>query len=70
MITNRTLSIAQLFQDHIEKLKLNWVAAVGVERLVELNDLETFGPDVVGHLNMATPDRRHHGGQAAGADRR
>ena len=52
MITNRTLSIAQLFQDHIEKLKLNWVAAVGVERLVELNDLETFGPDVVGHLNI------------------
>ena len=52
MITNRTLSISQLFQDHIEKLKLNWVAAVGVERLVELNDLETFGPDVVGHLNI------------------
>ena len=52
MITNRTLSISQLFHDHIEKLKLNWVAAVGVERLVELNDLETFGPDVVGHLNI------------------
>lgn len=52
MITNRTLSITQLYQDHIEKLKLTWVAAVGVERLVELNDLETFGPDVVGHLNL------------------
>ncbi len=52
MITNRTLSITQLFEDHIEKLKLNWVAAVGVERQVELKDLETFGPDVVGHLNL------------------
>ena len=52
MIATRTLSITQLFEDHVEKLKLNWVAAVGVERLVELKDMETFGPDVVGHLNL------------------
>ncbi len=52
MITTRTLSITQLFEDHVEKLKLNWVAAVGVERQVELKDMETYGPDVVGHLNL------------------
>ena len=52
MIATRTLSITQLFEDHVEKLKLNWVASVGVERLVELKDMETFGPDVVGHLNL------------------
>jgi HPr kinase/phosphorylase len=52
MITTRTLSITQLFEDHLEKLKLTWVAAVGVERQVELKDMETYGPDVVGHLNL------------------
>ena len=52
MIPTRTLSITQLYQDHLEKLKLAWVAAVGVERHVELKDMETYGPDVVGHLNL------------------
>ncbi len=52
MITTRTLSITQLYEDHLEKLKFTWVAAVGVERLVELKDQEIFGPDVVGHLNL------------------
>jgi HPr kinase/phosphorylase len=41
-----------MYQDHQEKLKLTWVAAVGVERHVELKDMETYGPDVVGHLNL------------------
>ena len=52
MITTRTLSITQLYEDHLEKLKFTWVAAVGVERQVELKDQEIFGPDVVGHLNL------------------
>ena len=52
MISTRKLSITQLYQDHLEKLKLTWVAAVGVERHVELKDMETYGPDVVGHLNL------------------
>jgi len=52
MIATRSLSITQLYEDHLEKLKLTWVAAVGVERQVELKDMETFGPDVVGHLNL------------------
>jgi HPr kinase/phosphorylase len=52
MITTRALSITQLYEDNLEKLKLTWVAAVGVDRQVELKDMETFGPDVVGHLNL------------------
>ena len=52
MIATRALSITQLYEDHLEKLKLTWVAAVGVERQVELQDMETYGPDVVGHLNL------------------
>jgi Serine kinase of the HPr protein, regulates carbohydrate metabolism len=57
MISTRTLSVTQLYQDHIEKLKLAWVAAVGVERHVELQDMETYGPDVVGHLNLVYSHR-------------
>lgn len=52
MTTHRTMSITQLYEDHIEKLKLSWVAAEGIEREVELRDQEIFGPDVVGHLNL------------------
>lgn len=52
MLTTRKLSITQLYQDHHEKLKLTWIAATGVERHVELKDMETYGPDVVGHLNL------------------
>ena len=41
MIDKRTLSISQLYDDNFEKLKLTWVAAVGVERFVRLQDLAT-----------------------------
>ena len=52
MIDKRTLSISELYDDNFEKLKLTWVAAVGVERYVRLPDQGTYGPDVVGHLNL------------------
>lgn len=52
MIPARTLSITQLYTDHLEKLKLTWIAAVGVERQVVLKDQGIYGPDVVGHLNL------------------
>jgi len=52
MIDKRTLSITQLYDDNLEKLKLTWVSAVGVERLVRLQDQAIYGPDVVGHLNL------------------
>lgn len=52
MMPTRTLSITQLYTDHLEKLKLTWIAAVGVERQVVLKDQGIYGPDVVGHLNL------------------
>ncbi|MDR1934880.1 MAG: HPr(Ser) kinase/phosphatase [Candidatus Accumulibacter sp.] len=52
MIPTRKLSITQIYQDNVEKLKLTWIAASGVERDVELKDMEIYGPDVVGHLNL------------------
>ena len=52
MITVRSFSVKELFEDHVEKLNLTWVAAVGIDRPVQLKDKEVFGPDVVGHLNL------------------
>ncbi|MDR0378789.1 MAG: HPr kinase/phosphorylase, partial [Candidatus Accumulibacter sp.] len=52
MISTRKLSITRLYQDNFEKLRLAWVAACGVEREVELREMEVYGPDVVGHLNL------------------
>ena len=52
MSAQRTLSITRLYEDHIEKLKLSWIAAIGIERLVALGDQEVYGPDIVGHLNL------------------
>jgi HPr kinase/phosphorylase len=52
MTPTRKLSITQIYRDNLEKLKLTWVAANGVERDMELKDMEIYGPDVVGHLNL------------------
>lgn len=52
MNSARALSIAQIYENHAEHLKLTWVAAEGVDRDVELADHEVFGPDVVGHFNL------------------
>ena len=57
MIANRSLSITQLYEDNIEKLNLTWVAAVGIDRQIELKDQESYGPDVVGHLNLIYSQR-------------
>ena len=48
----QTLSVLQLYEDHLESLNLTWEAAVGVDRHVEIKDREVFGPDVVGHMNL------------------
>ncbi len=52
MTAQRALSITRLYEDHIERLKLTWAAAIGIERLVELGDQEIYGPDIVGHFNL------------------
>jgi HPr kinase/phosphorylase len=57
MISTRKLSVTQIYRDNLERLKLAWVAASGIERDVELKDMETYGPDVVGHLNLVYSHR-------------
>ncbi|MDR1708809.1 MAG: HPr(Ser) kinase/phosphatase [Candidatus Accumulibacter sp.] len=51
MIPTRKLSITRLYEDNLERLKLAWIAAVGVDRQAEVQNMEIYGPDVVGHLN-------------------
>ena len=46
------LSISQMYDDHAEKLRLTWVAAIGIDRKLALTEPEFFGPDVVGHFNL------------------
>ncbi|MBL8413727.1 MAG: HPr kinase/phosphorylase [Propionivibrio sp.] len=57
MLAKRVLSIIQLYEENLEKLKLTWVAAVGVERQIELKDQAIYGPDVVGHFNLIYSQR-------------
>lgn len=53
----RQISIAQLFEDHRDKLDLTWVAANGAKRHLELKERGNYGADVVGHLNLIHPER-------------
>lgn len=60
----RRFSVAQLYEDHREKLKLTWVAAVGHDRQIEIRQQGNYGADVVGHLNMIHPERLQVIGEA------
>ena len=53
----RQFSIAQLYEDHREKLQLNWIAAIGADRQVTLKESGNYGADVVGHLNLIHSER-------------
>jgi HPr kinase/phosphorylase len=53
----RQISIAQLFEDHRDKLSLSWVANVGSDRRLGLKEHGNYGADVVGHLNLIHPER-------------
>lgn len=57
MIAGRRFSIAKLYDDHRDKLRLAWIAAVGVDRQIELKERGNYGADVVGHLNIIHPER-------------
>jgi HPr kinase/phosphorylase len=53
----RQFSVAQMYEDHRDKLKLSWVIAIGVDRQIELKGQGNYGADVVGHLNLIHPER-------------
>ena len=48
----RQLSVAQVYEDHREKLNLNWIAARDSDRKLVLKEQGNYGADVVGHLNL------------------
>ena len=60
----RQLSIAELYEDHREKLKLNWVAARNSDRRIVLKEQGNYGADVIGHLNLIHAERLQVIGQA------
>lgn len=53
----RQISLAQLFEDHRDKLELTWISAINVDRHIELKETGNYGADVVGHLNLIHPER-------------
>ena len=57
MTAQRRFSVAQLYEDHRDKLQLSWLAAIGHDRLIELKQQGNYGADVVGHLNLIHPER-------------
>lgn len=60
----RQISVAQLFEDHRDKLQLTWISAINVDRHVELKESGNYGADVVGHLNLIHPERLQVLGEA------
>ena len=62
--TMRQFGIAQLYEDHRDKLKLNWIAAVGTDRQIVLKASGNYGADIVGHLNLIHAERLQVIGQA------
>ena len=53
----KELSVAQLYDEHKERLALNWVGSVGCNRSIRLVEKDAYGSDIVGHLNIIHPDR-------------
>ena len=53
----KELSVAQLYEEHKDRLALNWVGSVGCSRSICLVEKDAYGSDIVGHLNIIHPDR-------------
>jgi HPr kinase/phosphorylase len=51
------VGLAQLYEDHRDKLELAWEVSVGAKRSIYLKDTGNYGADVVGHMNLIHPDR-------------
>ncbi len=53
----RQLSLTQLYEDNREKLLLNWLSAHNADRAIEIKGSNSYGADVVGHINIIHPER-------------
>jgi HPr kinase/phosphorylase len=51
------ISLQQLFEDHRDKLELNWAIADGAKRHISLKESGNYGADVIGHMNLIHPER-------------
>jgi len=51
------INIAQLYEDHCDKLELTWEIAVGAKRQIGLKEGGNYGADVIGHMNLIHPER-------------
>lgn len=51
------ISLQQLFEDHRDKLALNWEIADGAKRHISLKESGNYGADVIGHMNLIHPER-------------
>lgn len=60
----RQLSIAQLYEDNREKLLLQWSIAQNSKRCIEIKGSNSFGADLVGHINIIHAERLQVMGQA------
>lgn len=60
----RQLSIAQLYEDNREKLLFQWSIAQNSRRCIEIKGSNSFGADLVGHINIIHAERLQVMGQA------
>jgi len=60
----RHVSLLQLYEDNREKLLLSWMVGQEADRRIEIKGRNSYGADVVGHINIIHPERLQVLGQA------
>lgn len=53
----RHVSLIQLYEDNREKLLLNWHVGQNADRRIEIKGSNSYGADLVGHINIIHPER-------------
>ena len=53
----RHVSLVQLYEDNREKLLLNWHIGHEADRRIEIKGSNSYGADLVGHINIIHPER-------------
>ena len=53
----RHVNLVQLYEDNREKLLLNWHVGQNADRRIEIKGSNSYGADLVGHINIIHPER-------------
>lgn len=53
----RDVSLIRLFEDNAEKLLLNWTVAPQSDRRIEIKGSNSYGADIIGHINIIHSER-------------